>query len=443
LAAPSKQHPDEVRLPRPRSGGAPGGQPPLPVGAVPAPRRSAARASVESPARRPPPRPVKPEAPAARQVNGVRGLTNLAHATAETTTAPAAARARAMPRRPGPETAVEPGHRPWARLVSGPWPVLCVLAVQAVLSLRLVWSNTAFTDEALYLWAGHMEWTHWVHGTPLPQFPTYFSGAPVLYPPIGAIADSFGGLAGARILSLCFMLGATSLLWATASRLYGRRAGFFAAGLWAFLGPTLKLGGFATYDAMSLFLVALSAWFAVRATERRDFTRWIVASAVALILANVATYSSVIFDPVVVAIALLAGKEQSTKLPKMRAAALAAYVISALILLAYAGRGLYWTGVSQTVLSRLDGTTPASRVFSDAARWTAPVAAVALVGLLICAATERSRRQRVLLAILAGALLLVPLAQARVHTITSLDKHADFGAWFAAIAAGYAASSLS
>ena len=35
--------------------------------------------------------------------------------------------------------------------------------------------------------------------------------------------------------------------------------------------------------------------------------------------------------------------------------------------------------------------------------------------------------------------LLVPTEQARIHTYTSLSKHVDFGAWFAAIAAGYAA----
>jgi Dolichyl-phosphate-mannose-protein mannosyltransferase len=320
--------------------------------------------------------------------------------------------------------------------------LLAILTVQAVLSLRLVWSNTAFTDEALYLWAGHLEWAHWLHGTPIPRFPTYFSGAPVIYPPIGAIADSLGGLAAARILSLCFMLGATVLLWATANRLYGGRAGFVAAGLWAFLGPTLKLGGFATFDAMSLFLMAFSAWCAVRAAEVRDFTRWIVPSAAALVVANAAAYSSAIFDPVVVAIAFLAGKEQSTKLPKMRAASLAAYVISVLILLAYAGRGFYWTGVSQTVLSRLTGTDTASAVLADAGRWTGPVAVVAMAGLLICALTGRNRRERALLAVLACAVLIVPLEQARIHTITSLDKHSDFGAWFAAIAAGYAASTL-
>jgi hypothetical protein len=322
--------------------------------------------------------------------------------------------------------------------------LLVILTVQGVLSLQLVRSNTAFTDEALYLWAGHLEWAHWLHGTPIPPFPTYFSGAPVIYPPLGALADSVGGLPAARTLSLFFMLGATALLWATASRLYGKRAGFFAAGLWAFLGPTLKLGAFATFDPMSLFLVALSAWCAVCGAGRRDFTRWIVASAAALILANAAAYSSAIFDPVVVAIALLTtGPEPSAKLAKMRAAALAAYVISVLILLADAGGGFYWTGISKTVLSRVGGISPASTVLIAAWRWTAPVAVIAAAGLLICAPTERSRSKRILLAVLGVALLLVPLEQARIHTITSLDKHADIGAWFAAIAAGYAVSALS
>ena len=59
--------------------------------------------------------------------------------------------------------------------------MLIVLAVQAVLSVRLVWADTAFQDEATYLWAGHLEWAHWLHGTPIPPFPTYFSGAPVIY----------------------------------------------------------------------------------------------------------------------------------------------------------------------------------------------------------------------------------------------------------------------
>ena len=117
--------------------------------------------------------------------------------------------------------------------------MLGILTAQAALSVRLFWTNTAFQDEALYLWSGHLEWAHWLHGSPLPtSFPTFLSGAPVIYPPLGAIADSIGGLAGARALSLCFMLGATTLLYAVTRRIFGRPAAFFAAGLFA--GPVLS-----------------------------------------------------------------------------------------------------------------------------------------------------------------------------------------------------------
>ena len=142
-----------------------------------------------------------------------------------------------------------------------------MLAVQAVLSLRLIWSNTAFQDEALYLRAGHLEWARWLHHAPIPNFPAYFSGAPVIYPPLGALADSIGGLTAARILSLCFMLGVTSLLWATTVRLYGQRAALLAAALFATLAGTQFLGAFATFDAMALFLLSLAVWLGVRSAD--------------------------------------------------------------------------------------------------------------------------------------------------------------------------------
>src|SRR6476660_2409643 len=104
------------------------------------------------------------------------------------------------------------------------WPLVVILAAQTILSFRLIGANTAFQDEALYLWAGHLEWARVLHGTPIPPFPSYFSGAPVIYPPIAALADSVGGLAAARGLSLVFMIASTTLLWGTTDRLFGRRA---------------------------------------------------------------------------------------------------------------------------------------------------------------------------------------------------------------------------
>ena len=50
---------------------------------------------------------------------------------------------------------------------------------------------------------------------------------------------------------------------------------------------------------------------------------------------------------------------------------------------------------------------------------------------------------RFLPAVLLAAALLAPAEQARLHTTVGLQKHVVFGAWFAAIAAGYALARLS
>ena len=198
---------------------------------------------------------------------------------------------------------------------------------------RLLHANTAFEDEALYLWAGHLEWAHWLHGARIPVFPTYFSGAPVIYPPLGALADSIGGLAGARILSLVFMLGATVLLWATTTRLYGQRAAFFAAGLWAVIGPTQRLGAFATFDAMALFLVAFAAWCVTGGRRRREVTRWMLAGACAMVFANATKYASALFDPIGrQRLAFLSGYPAGRKDAQRRVAYLLAVMVTLIII---------------------------------------------------------------------------------------------------------------
>jgi Dolichyl-phosphate-mannose-protein mannosyltransferase len=337
-----------------------------------------------------------------------------------------------------------PGRgRRHALLVKVPWPLLIVLVVQGWLASKLLRANTAFSDEALYLWAGHLEWAHWLDGAKIPVFPAYFSGSPVVYPPLGAVADSVGGLVGARLLSMTFMLGVTWLLWSTTSRLFGRSAGFFAAALFALLGPTLKLSAFATYDAMSLFFMALAAWCAVRAGSSKGVSRWMVIGSCALVISNAAAYSSAILDPIVIGMVLLTGWPlSSAKQAVSRAVALVAYLVAALILLFTIGGGLYAVGIDQTVLTRAIGTDSPSKVLDQAASWTGLVLALAVVGVVIALVFEPMRSRKGLLALLTAGALLVPIEQARIRTTTSLDKHVDIGVWFAAIAAGYAVSKL-
>jgi 4-amino-4-deoxy-L-arabinose transferase-like glycosyltransferase len=334
-----------------------------------------------------------------------------------------------------------PAGRAGGRRLAVPLPLVAILTIQAVLSARLLRSATAFGDEALYLQAGRLEWAHWLHGQAIPAFQTWFSGSPAIYPPLGALADRLGGLTGARLLSLAFMLGATTLLWGTASRLYGRRAAVVAAALFAVTGPTLHLGAFATYDAMSLLLVALAAWCATGGRDREDATGWILAAAAALALANATKYASAIFDPVVVLLAALSAYPRpGGKLALRRATLLLTLLVGTLAVLLRLGGSWYVAGISQTTVMRPDAGTPALLVLTQAWHWTAVVVLAALAGVVISlAAPGRSRAGCLLIVVLAGAALLVPAEQARIHTTVSLDKHVDFGAWFACIAAGYAA----
>jgi hypothetical protein len=331
----------------------------------------------------------------------------------------------------------EGGARRWR--VPGAWPLLVVLAVQAGLSLRLLRADTASQSEALYLRAGHLEWAHWLHGGPIPPFPKYFSGAPVLYPPVGAAADSIGGLAGARVLSLILMLGATVLLWGAAARLFGRRPAFFAAALFAVLGTTLHLGAFATYDAMSVFLVALAAWCVIRAGARGPATGWMVAAAAVLALANATAYTCLLFDPLIAALALLTAPWTARGLLAARRAGTVLAATAALLATALAiGGSSYLSGFERTMLTRVPGSASPLSVLGQSRSWAGLLLVLAVSGVVISWAGRRGAAQTSLLAFLSAALVLGPVEQAHLHTVASLNHHVGLGAWFAAIAAGYA-----
>jgi 4-amino-4-deoxy-L-arabinose transferase-like glycosyltransferase len=322
------------------------------------------------------------------------------------------------------------------------WLLAGILLIQLGLSLRLVWSNTAFGDEALYLWAGHLEWSHWLHGTPVPAFSKYFSGAPVIYPPLGALADSYGGLAAARLLSLALMLVSTSLLYLTAARLLQeKRSAFYAAACFAILGPTESLA-FATYDAMALMLLALAAWLAVRAATAAMPELFVIGSGLVMALANATKYASALWDPVVIALAVAAYWHTGRWRRCLRAGRIALYTGLALAVALFRfGGPSYVHGLLITTLARASGTTPFLTVIDSAFIAIGPVAILSIIA--VFASFRFSPRLRFLCITCAVACLLAPVNQARIHTLTSLHKHADFGAWFAAIGAGYAVSAAS
>ncbi|NUR59512.1 MAG: hypothetical protein HOV87_12715 [Catenulispora sp.] len=357
----------------------------------------------------------------------------------------------------GPVVEPEPGLRAGTfgeRLTAflrGRGPLVLILLLQVVLAYQL--SNTAFEDESLYLYAGHREVALELHGTPTyDSYPSYFSGAPFLYPIAVAGLDSWGGLEAARALSLVCLLVTTGIVWTVTRRLYGRAPSILAAALFATSAPTLFLSRFATYDAMTIMLLAVGLWIVVRTAERSVF--WAVGAAPVLALAVAVKYAALLYVPTVVVVAGLSGvgvggkAEAGRRWRRWQRGMLRAVLLGAgvagLLAAGYASLSpAMKLGITQTTTNRDAGGDPVSAIVRLSMVWCGWVFVLGVVGTVFEAVRGRGDRARVLLAAtLAGSALLATLYQAHLHKMQSLHKHLGFGLMFAAPVAGLAIAGL-
>ena len=173
-------------------------------------------------------------------------------------------RTRALP----PPTAAPAPRRSPTWLGSALLWLPVIWAAQLALALRPGLNRNAFEDEGLYVYMGHRVIAHLLHGSPLPEVPgSYFSGAPSFYPVLAAMADSVGGLAAARGVSLLFALVATGAVYLIGERLYGRTAGLLGAAAFVLCGSVIFQSHLAVYDSTTMAFGALAAYAAVRGAQ--------------------------------------------------------------------------------------------------------------------------------------------------------------------------------
>jgi Dolichyl-phosphate-mannose-protein mannosyltransferase len=323
--------------------------------------------------------------------------------------------------------------------------LLAVLGLQAILSLRL--SNTAFKDEALYLYAGHMELVHLLHGTVLPgRYATFFPGSPVLYPLVAGAFSELGGLNAARALSLVEMLAVTALLYSLTRRLFNERAALCAALIFSASESAIFLGHYATFDASSLFLLAVAAWILVRTAGSR-WPLFLLAAPVAA-LAVAVEYSAVLFLPTLMLLPALAGWPALGRRVLLYSLGFGAVVSGLLAGALRLGGPAYRTAISLTTTSRAPGTASVRTLLLHGAEWGGVLFALALFGTVAYVWNARTepdediarpggRVRRVLLGIvLTGTALLVPAYAVYLHANASFPEHIGFGLFFAAPMAG-------
>jgi hypothetical protein len=323
--------------------------------------------------------------------------------------------------------------------------LLAIVCLQALMSLRL--RNTAFEDEALYLYAGRMEIAHLLHGAALQgSYASYFSGAPVLYPVLGAALNAAGGLALARALSLAEMLAVTTMLYSVTRSLFNERVALCSAALFAVTESAMFLGHLATFDATCLFLLACATAIVVRWPGSPRPVLLIAAPLAALAVA--VKYAGLLFVPTIAVLPAVAGwpalGRRALFYPPAFAAVVAALVYAALRL----GGGAYAAAIAGTTTNRAHGAVSALTIARESVAWGGLVIALAVAGAVAYIVAPRTEpgeqiappggrwRRAALGAVLAGTAFLAPAYQMHLHTDVSLLKHIGFGLFFAAPLAG-------
>jgi hypothetical protein len=324
-------------------------------------------------------------------------------------------------------------------------PLLAVLALQATMSLRL--ENTAFEDEALYLYAGRMELAHMLHGAALQgAYASYFAGAPVLYPVLAAALNAVGGLALARALSLVEMLAVTAMAYAISRFLFNERVALCAAALFSVSESAIFLGHLATFDATCVFLLAGATWIVVRWSGSRWPVFLLAAPLVALAVA--VKYAGLLFVPTIAVLPAVVGWPVRGRRVLLYPPAFAAVVAGLLYGALRLAGPAYREAISANLTDRAQGGVSALAIGRESGAWGGVIMLLALAGAVAFAlwprtgADERAapaggRWQRgALAAVLAGTAFLAPAYQMYLHTDVSLLKHVGFGLFFAAPMAG-------
>ena len=332
--------------------------------------------------------------------------------------------------------------RPHFEVSRGRWlPLAVIMLVQLALTVRLIPHGYASTDEGRYIDAGHALIYELFHGGGTPYFETYFSGAPVVYSPVAAMADYVGGLAAVRLMSAIFMQVAALMLYLTGKRLFGYWPAIAACAVWAGLALTQVVGRNAIYDAMALMLMSVAAYFASRSSE----ARWLVLVPLALLAADAAKYVTLLFNPTVILVAAYQFRDQGLRAVLRRVFVLGTTTSLLLILAMFLAGSSYLNGIMFTTLRRQAGAsallgatpTPTHQIISEAWHWFGLVAVLAFAAAALASLFPRERGQVWLLLTFAVTSTIVTLEAIHLGSDESMGRHDDFGAWFACLAVGY------
>jgi hypothetical protein len=329
-----------------------------------------------------------------------------------------------------------------ASVIPSFWPLILILAMQAFIAVVTL-HNTAFQDEALYLYAGRQIFRYWMGGpAPLDRYAFYFSGYPAVYPVLGGVLDMIGGLELARWFSTVCMMGVNAIIYSSTQKFFHRPAAIFASAAYASLGTVLFVSRLATFDALCLCLIALATGLAYQVSTSRH--PWLALMMGPLIVLSVlAKYAAMLFALPVLGLLVFCSIAFQGWWRMLLRLAMAIVTLGISLVVAYhfmdklAFHAINGSTTNRTALIQ---KSP-QELFLHVLYMGGIVYAAALVGLALV--FVRYPRFRLMALLLFATSWLAPAYHIYKQEAVSLDKHLAFGLFFAAPLAGYALAWLS
>jgi hypothetical protein len=127
-----------------------------------------------------------------------------------------------------------------------------------------------------------------------------YAGTVLVQPVLAALGDYYGGIYGARIISVFFGLGLTAVVCGIASQLFNGRFGLLSAALFLFSGNVRYLAKLATSDIVGAFFLGLAFFLMLLSEKQISSVRinlYLLSGAFFLLAALVIKYILLIFVP--------------------------------------------------------------------------------------------------------------------------------------------------
>jgi hypothetical protein len=315
----------------------------------------------------------------------------------------------------------------WRIFSSSAFLLGAICTAFAVISLRVKANTNPFQDEGLYLYMGHRMIDHIISGVHVSEYPgSYFSGAPGLYPVVGAIADSIAGLQGARLVSLFFVCIVIVGTYGIGSELFGKVSGLLGAATFALCGSVIFISHLATFDAMALCLTTFGCWLTAYSANH-DKLFWAPIVGLILTCALLTKYAMAVYVPGIAAIGMLLAWPHIRWGALRRACLIVTATAAAVFFILTFWAADLKRGIVSTTVHRIPlSPTPREELIWYAVEWIGPWILLAVLGAL-----TQKHRWPISLVLLTMS-VIGPLQQIRIGEGTSLSKHVAFGIVFAA-----------